>query len=130
PRGVAVVTGTNGKTTTSRLLASILDCAGWNPIHNRSGSNLVSGLATALLDRGDLAGHPRGDSGLFEVDEAVMPRILADVRPNVVVLTNLFRDQLDRYGEVDFVAGVWRKAVQELPPETTVVLNADDPGVA
>ncbi len=130
PRGVAIVTGTNGKTTTSRLLASMLQCAGWHPVHNRTGSNLPSGLATALVDRGDLLGHVRGDSALFETDEAVMPRILADVQPRVIVLTNLFRDQLDRYGEVDYVAGIWRDAVRDLSPEVTLILNADDPGVA
>jgi UDP-N-acetylmuramyl tripeptide synthase len=130
PRGTTIVTGTNGKTTTSRLLVSMLQSAGWRPVHNRTGSNLPGGLATALVDGGDLKGRPRGDSALFETDEAVMPRILADVRPRVVVLTNLFRDQLDRYGEVDYVAGIWREAVRVLSPEATLVLNADDPGVA
>lgn len=130
PRGVTLVTGTNGKTTSSRLLAAMLGNAGWTPIHNRSGSNLASGLTTALIQVSDLAGHPRGDSGLFEVDEAVIPRVLAALRPRVVVLTNLFRDQLDRYGEVDFVAGLWRGAVKKMTPDTTLVLNADDPGVA
>ncbi|HVC34512.1 MAG TPA: MurT ligase domain-containing protein [Chloroflexota bacterium] len=130
PRGTTLVTGTNGKTTTSRLLATILKRAGWQPIHNRAGANLASGVTAALLERSNLTGCPDGDSGLFEVDEAVMPRLLGAVRPRVVVLTNLFRDQLDRYGEIDFVAGLWRTALQQLPPETTVVLNADDPGIA
>jgi UDP-N-acetylmuramyl tripeptide synthase len=130
PRGITLVTGTNGKTTTSRLLAEMLGHAGWRPIHNRAGANLVSGLTAALLERTDLMGRPDGDSGLFEVDEAVMPRVLAATSPRVVVLTNLFRDQLDRYGEVDFVASLWRAAIQQLPADTTLVLNADDPGVA
>ncbi|MGH2458693.1 MAG: MurT ligase domain-containing protein [Chloroflexota bacterium] len=130
PRGNTLVTGTNGKTTTSRLLAAILDRSGWTPVHNRAGANLSSGVTTALLDKSDLFGRPAGDSGLFEVDEAVMPRLLAATQPRVVILTNLFRDQLDRYGEIDFVAGLWRDAVQALSPETMLVLNADDPGVA
>lgn len=130
PRGSALVTGTNGKTTTSRLLAAILGNAGWQLIHNRAGANLSSGLITALIERSNLTGRPRGDGGLFEVDEAVMPLVLSAIQPRVVVLTNLFRDQLDRYGEIDFVAGRWREAVQSLASDTTLVLNADDPGVA
>ena len=129
-RGNTLVTGTNGKTTTSRLLAAILGHAGWTPVHNRAGANLTSGLTTALIEKSNLAGQPAGDGGLFEVDEAVMPRVLPAIRPRVIVLTNLFRDQLDRYGEIDFVAGLWREAVSALSPETTLVLNADDPGVA
>lgn len=129
-RGTTLVTGTNGKTTTSRLVATMLDHVGWKPVHNRSGSNLLSGLTAATLGRSSLLGVLDGDCGLFEVDEAVMPRILGAVRPRVVTITNLFRDQLDRYGEIDFVARRWREAVQTLPPEATLVLNADDPGVA
>lgn len=130
PRGTVLVTGTNGKTTTSRLIAEMMCGAGWMPIHNRSGSNLTSGVTSALLQRSSLLGQPRGDSGIFEVDEAVMPRLLGPLRPRLVVLTNLFRDQLDRYGEVDFVSGLWREAFQTLPAETSLVLNADDPGIA
>ena len=130
PFGSTLVTGTNGKTTTSRLLAEILDFAGWTPVHNRAGANLTSGLTTALIEKSGLNGRSGGDIGVFEVDEAVMPRVLPSIRPRVIVLTNLFRDQLDRYGEVDFVAGRWRDAVRALPAEATLVLNADDPGVA
>ncbi len=130
PRGTLLITGTNGKTTTARMLAQVLRQAGWQPIHNRAGANLVDGIATALLYAGDWRGRPAGDSGLFEVDEAHLPRALPLCRPRLVLLHNLFRDQLDRYGEVDHVAGLWREALRALPASATVALNADDPAVA
>lgn len=129
PRGTVVVTGTNGKTTTSRLLAAILDAAGWNPVHNRAGANLVSGLTTALLERAQPSGSG-ADSALFEIDEAVLPRVRAELLPRCVIVTNLFRDQLDRYGEVDYVASIWREALGRMSGDATVVLNADDPALA
>ena len=129
-RGSVVVTGTNGKTTTSRLISNVLTAAGWRPVHNRAGANLLSGITSALVNRSGLQGRLPADVGLFEVDEAVMPEAVAPLEPRVVVLTNLFRDQLDRYGEVDYLAGLWRKALAGLPSDSTVVLNADDPLVA
>ena len=128
--GSVLVTGTNGKTTTSRLLASILSEAGWRPVHNRTGANLASGLTTALLENANLIGRNRADCALFEVDEAVMPRIREQVRPRVIVLTNLFRDQLDRYGEIDYVASLWQKSLRDLPDDVVVAVNADDPALA
>ncbi len=129
-RGSVLVTGTNGKTTTSRLIAAMMDAAGWRPIHNRAGANLASGVTAALIEGCDVSGRLAADAGLFEVDEAVMPRLAAAIQPRAIVLTNLFRDQLDRYGEVDHVAAVWEAAVAALPPTTTLVLNADDPALA
>jgi UDP-N-acetylmuramyl tripeptide synthase len=129
-RGTLLITGTNGKTTTARMVAQMLRRAGWQPIHNRAGANLVEGIATALVYASDWRGRPAGDSGLFEVDEAHFPRAVALCQPRLVLLHNLFRDQLDRYGEVDYVAGRWRPALQSLPPTATVALNADDPAVA
>jgi UDP-N-acetylmuramyl tripeptide synthase len=130
PRGTLLVTGTNGKTTTSRLLAAMLGAAGWTPVHNRSGANLASGLTSALVAQTSLSGRSPAECALFEVDEAMLPWIQAVVEPRVVVLTNLFRDQLDRYGEVDHVAAVWRDTLARLPARATVVANADDPAVA
>ncbi|HEV2124537.1 MAG TPA: Mur ligase family protein, partial [Chloroflexota bacterium] len=142
PQGAIVVTGTNGKTTTSHMLAGILTRAGMQPLRNASGSNLARGIATTLASRSDPLGR-LGSSpvtvGLFETDEAAFGRVVPAVHPRTVVVTNLFRDQLDRYGEVDTVASVWRQALQKertdsahnpasLPP--TLVLNADDPTVA
>ncbi len=129
-RGTILVTGTNGKTTTSRLLATILKQCGWTTIHNRAGANLQSGLTTALLGESDFGGHPRAEWGLFEVDEAVLPQLVVSIRPKIVVITNLFRDQLDRYGEIAYLAARWRQALQRLPAASTVVLNVDDPTVA
>jgi len=129
-RGTILLTGTNGKTTTARMLARILKEAGWQPIHNRAGANLVEGIASTLLYASDWQDRPAGDCGLFEVDEAHLPQAVALCRPRLVLLHNLFRDQLDRYGEVDYVAGRWGQALHALPPTATVVLNADDPAVA
>jgi UDP-N-acetylmuramyl tripeptide synthase len=128
--GSIVVSGTNGKTTTTRLLSHILRGAGMRPIHNRAGANLLSGLFTAVAQGTDWQARPQGDIGLFEVDEATVPRALEHIEPRVLLLHNIFRDQLDRYGEVHFVAHLWREAVQHLPPTATVVVNADDPLVA
>ena len=130
PHGVVLVSGTNGKTTTARMLSDVARAAGWSPIHNRSGSNLERGIAGALLADSTWRGEPRGDVGLFEVDEASLPRVLARLAPRVVVITNLFRDQLDRYFEIDALARRIGDAIAKLDPKTTLVLNADDPIVA
>lgn len=130
PHGVALVSGTNGKTTTARMLSDIARAAGLSPIHNRSGSNLERGIAGALLADSTWRGVPRGDLGLFEVDEASLPRVLKTMTPRVVVITNLFRDQLDRYFEIDALARRIGDAVAALDPSVVLVLNADDPIVA
>ncbi len=128
--GVALVSGTNGKTTTARLLAQVLQAGGERVVHNRAGANLLTGLVSALVTDADAWGRPRASLGLFEVDEATLPQAIARTRPQVIVLTNLFRDQLDRYGEVHFLTEAWRKAVARLPRSAVLVLNADDPLVA
>ncbi|OGO51105.1 MAG: hypothetical protein A2148_07045, partial [Chloroflexi bacterium RBG_16_68_14] len=121
------------KTTTARMLAAIAREAGLHPLANPTGSNLMRGVATALLGETDFLGRVRDAAhrlGVFEVDEATLPEAARALAPRVAVFTNLFRDQLDRYGEVDAVAGLWRRTLAELPPTTTMVLNADDPAVA
>lgn len=128
--GSIIVSGTNGKTTTTRLLSHILRGAGMRPIHNRAGANLLSGLFSTVAQATDWRGQPRGDIGLFEVDEATLPAALQHIHPRVLLLHNIFRDQLDRYGEVHFVAGLWREAMLSLAKSTTVAVNADDPLVA
>jgi UDP-N-acetylmuramyl tripeptide synthase len=130
--GTIAVTGTNGKTTTSLMLNRIATAAGLGPLHNRSGSNLMRGVAAMLVEEATLAGSipdaPRRLS-ILEVDEATLPEITRAVSPKVIVFTNLFRDQLDRYGEVDTVAASWARALAgDTGP--TLVLNADDPAVA
>jgi len=125
--GTIVVTGTNGKTTTSRLISHLLGLAALSSVHNRAGANLAAGIAAALVQRASWRGGPGGDVGVFEVDEATLPLVQPALAPRVLVLTNLFRDQLDRYGEIDIVASRWRAALRELGPSAAVVFNADDP---
>ncbi len=122
-RGATVISATNGKTTTAGMLASAMRAAGRDPVHNRAGSNMSWGIATALLEQ-------RGEEGLFEVDEAWLPRVAAELRPRTIALANLFRDQLDRYGELERLADEWATMVAARSGETRFVLNADDPLVA
>jgi UDP-N-acetylmuramyl tripeptide synthase len=122
PQGSALVSATNGKTTTAAMAAAILS-PGRRLAHNASGANLVSGVASTLLQARD------AELGLFEVDEAALPEVARRVRPRALCLGNLFRDQLDRYGELEIVARRWRDAVAALPREAALVVNGDDPQV-
>lgn len=130
PQGCVLVSATNGKTTTSAMIAGILAMEGLNVARNREGANLAAGVATALLKDASLAGEPRADIGLFEVDEFALPEVASESRPRQVLLMNLFRDQLDRYGELEHIAERWRGAIEGMPDTTLAVLNADDPLVA
>ena len=125
--GVILVVGTNGKTTTSLLLKQILSDRGFKVVHNSSGANLINGLITALLSSTSVAGKLSADYAILEVDENILPLLLKDCQPEYILALNLFRDQLDRYGEVDTIAQRWGKAIAPLPKNTTIVLNADDP---
>lgn len=131
--GSVIVTGTNGKTTTSSFIAAIMRDVGLSVWHNREGSNMMRGVASTLVIRalpnGKLRRSGRAIS-ILEVDEATLPQVVRAVLPRVLVFTNLFRDQLDRYGEVDSVSTRWEQAIAMLPADTTLVLNADDPAVA
>ncbi len=126
-RGVILIVGTNGKTTTSLLLRTILERQGWRVAHNATGANLINGLVTALVENTNLIGQLNADYAILEVDENVLPLVLRDCQPQFILGLNLFRDQLDRYGEVDTISQRWQKAIAPLPAETVVVLNADDP---
>ncbi|GAC1645009.1 MAG: MurT ligase domain-containing protein [Ktedonobacteraceae bacterium] len=131
--GSLVVTGTNGKTTTSSFIAAILRDAGLRVWQNREGSNLMRGVASSLVIRALPNGRLRRSGravAVLEIDEAALPQVVRVVSPRVAVFTNLFRDQLDRYGEVDSIVRYWKEAVELLSPGTTLVLNADDPSVA
>lgn len=130
PHGAVALSGTNGKTTTARMVAHVASATGFRPIHNRSGANLITGILSAVAAQGDLRGRPSGDIGVFEVDEAHVPAAVDALAPRVLALTNVFRDQLDRYGEVDLVAHTWRKAIHALDSRAVLVLNVDDPIVA
>jgi lipid II isoglutaminyl synthase (glutamine-hydrolysing) len=127
-RGAVVVSATNGKTTTSGMVAAILREAGLEAVHNRAGANMPGGVATALLEQTRRNGESR--IGLFEVDEAWLRTVVEDLSPHTVLLGNLFRDQLDRYGELEKLADEWSALVAERAGRTAFVLNADDPLVA
>jgi lipid II isoglutaminyl synthase (glutamine-hydrolysing) len=120
PLGSAVLSATNGKTTTAAMAAAILG-GRVRLAHNHSGANLVSGVASALLDA------QGAQLGLFEVDEAALSEVATRVKPRAVCLGNLFRDQLDRYGELEHVAQRWREAVRKLPAGAALSVNGDDP---
>ena len=121
--GSIVVSSTNGKTTTAGMIAGILRAADREPVHNRAGSNMHWGVATALLEQ-------RGSEGLFELDEAWLPRVAPQLRPRLLVLGNLFRDQLDRYGELERLADEWAELVESLAGSCGFALCADDPLIA
>ncbi len=124
PRGSVVISATNGKTTTARMLAGMISPP-FRLSANRAGANLASGIASALLrDDG------QADAGLFEVDEAALPRVAGQLDPAVLVLGNLFRDQLDRYGELETIAERWGALTAGLTPGKVLVRNGDDPLVA
>jgi lipid II isoglutaminyl synthase (glutamine-hydrolysing) len=123
PAGCVLVSATNGKTTTAAMAAAVL-APRYRLAHNAAGANLASGVASALV------AAPEADLGLFEVDEAALPDLAGALEPGVICLGNLFRDQLDRYGELEIVAERWRTMVDALPAETRLVVNADDPLVA
>jgi UDP-N-acetylmuramyl tripeptide synthase len=130
PGGSAMVIGTNGKTTTTRLFATILETAGVKVANNRSGSNLIRGLTSTLLNQASLRGKLTADMGLFEVDEAAFPQAQAEIQPRLILMNNLFRDQLDRYGEIDTIRKRWAESIKTLAPGTKLILNADDPSMA
>ncbi len=126
---VLAVTGTNGKTTTANLLAHFLRAAGHPVAHNAMGANMLPGVATALFRDRQFRGRPRSRIALLEVDEGSVGKVFAAARPELVIVTNYFRDQLDRYWELERTTALLREAVAGLP-RVTLVLNADDPLVA
>ena len=130
PLGSAVVSATNGKTTTAAMIASVLEGDGVTLVHNRAGANMAGGVASTLLSAARSGGRISGELGLFEIDEFWLDRVTAQLRPRAILLGNLFRDQLDRYGELETIADRWAEVVARLPPTARLVLNADDPLIA
>ena len=128
--GSAAITGTNGKTTTTRMVSKILQTAGVRVVNNSTGANLVTGVTAALVSDSGLAGTPLSEMGLFEVDEASVPKVAAEAKIEILAVLNLFRDQLDRYGELAYTGKVIASSFGDLPQGGAVVLNADDPLVA
>ncbi|HEV3055817.1 MAG TPA: Mur ligase family protein [Solirubrobacteraceae bacterium] len=129
-RGTVVLSATNGKTTTAAMAASVLERAGVRLVHNRAGANLASGVASTLLTAARSGGEIDGELGLFEVDEFWLDRLVPELHPRAVLLSNLFRDQLDRYGELETIADRWAAVVATLDASSQRVLNADDPLIA
>lgn len=123
-----IVTGTNGKTTTQTLISSILRESGIDFISNSSGSNLKRGLISKLIAESSMWGQINSKYAVFEIEEATLPKIVNDISPQVIIVTNLFRDQLDAYGEIDRTQKFIKHAI-DLSPNSTVILNSDDPRV-
>jgi UDP-N-acetylmuramyl tripeptide synthase len=131
PRGSVLVSATNGKTTTAVLAAGIFERAGIPLVHNQAGANMAGGIATTLLAAARPRGRIAGELGLFEVDELWLAAVAAQLGPRAILLGNLFRDQLDRYGELDTIADRWAQALRSGPAGAArLVLNADDPLIA
>src|SRR3989449_1540826 len=120
--GSVLVTGTNGKTTTARLVSSLLEGLPARVVANRAGANLIYGATAAAVARAGVDGRLRADWGVFEIDEAALPIAVEEIRPRVVLVGNLFRDQLDRYGELELLARTIHRALGSLPEAGRAVL--------
>jgi UDP-N-acetylmuramyl tripeptide synthase len=126
--GSVLISATNGKTTTATMAAGIFERAGIALVHNRAGANMAGGIATTLLDAARPRGGIAGELGLFEVDELWLAQLAAQLHPRAILLGNLFRDQLDRYGELDTIAERWAEVLRDA--DAKLLLNADDPLLA
>lgn len=122
PKNVILIAGTNGKTTTTLMIKTMLENNGVKIIHNASGANLLNGVISSILT------STSADYGVFEIDENSLPAVLKFIQPKIIVLLNLFRDQLDRYGEVDTIVTNWKIALKNYSGQ--LILNADDPQIA
>ena len=123
PKNV-VITGTNGKTTTARILAHLAQAAGLKTIRNQTGSNLERGVASALLS--SVIPLTKYNLGIWELDEFAFNNVAPKIKPDMVVFLNVFRDQLDRYGEVNTVVNRWQETIKKLPKKTIILVNGDD----
>ncbi len=128
--GSIVISGTNGKTTTAWLLASMMEAGGMRVIHNRTGANLIYGIASTFIAHSSPKGRLEADVNILECDEAAFDGIAQSVRPRAAVVTNFFRDQLDRFGELEHTINMVAKGLAWVHCDGFVVLNADDPAVA
>jgi len=124
-----VIIGTNGKTTTSKLIRTIFKTNNSKSVYNMSGANLLNGIASSIIISSKFDGKLKKDFAVFEIDENAFPKVCEKIKPDFVIALNLFRDQLDRYGEIDTISANWKKAIDGLK-DTTLILNADDPQIA
>ena len=127
PQGVVIISGTNGKTTTTKIVVELLESVGLRVFTNRTGSNFSRGVAAALLDEVNLRGKLEADIAVLELDEAWAVKFVQMVRPRFSLLLNVMRDQLDRFGEIDNTASLLQKIAEATTD--TVVLNRDDPRI-
>jgi lipid II isoglutaminyl synthase (glutamine-hydrolysing) len=127
---IIIIAGTNGKTTTALLIKESLKKNGKRVFQNKSGANLLNGIASTLILHSSMYGKLDYDHAIFEIDENNLSLILDQITPDYLVLLNLFRDQLDRYGEVNIVATHWKGGIRNLTNKTTLILNADDPQIS
>ena len=127
---VVAITGSNGKTTTARFTAALLRGEGFTVCHNSAGANLVQGVVSLAVSNASLGGHIRGDALVVEVDEGALPIVAPETMPRALLVTDLFRDQLDRFGEIYAVADAIESVAASLPEDSALVVNADDPMVA
>lgn len=128
---IILIAGTNGKTTTAKLIRTIFEKSGKKVFQNQAGANLLNGIASSIVLHSDILCALNYDVAIFEIDENTLPLILKEINnPDFIIILNLFRDQLDRYGEVNTIAKKWGDAIRHLPPKTTLILNADDPQIA
>ena len=127
PQGVVIISGTNGKTTTTKIVVELLESVGLKVFTNRTGSNFSRGVAAALLDEVNIRGKLDADIAVLELDEAWAVKFVQIVRPRFSLLLNVMRDQLDRFGEIDNTAALLQKIAEAT--SDTVVLNRDDPRI-
>ncbi len=126
---IIFIIGTNGKTTTSKLITTILEKNGYSVLDNPSGANLLNGVASSLILQSSILGKIKNDFAILEVDENVFSKISEDIEPDFLICLNLFRDQLDRYGEIDSISKKWKETIQKFK-KTEILINADDPQMA
>ncbi|MCL5113861.1 MAG: Mur ligase family protein [Patescibacteria group bacterium] len=126
---IVLIAGTNGKTTTSKLIKHILEKNSLKVFHNEAGANLLNGIASSFIKNSNLSGKLPYDVAIFEIDENTLPLILREINHYSILLLNLFRDQLDRYGEVNTIAKNWQQALKKVDKNTFLFLNGDDPQI-
>lgn len=124
-----LIVGTNGKTTSAKLIKHVLFKSGHRVFSNQSGANLLNGVASTLVDHASLTGKISYDEAVLEIDENVLPIIVKQFSPSVILMLNLFRDQLDRYGEIDIIALKWHYTLEQLDERTTLIMNGQDPQI-
>lgn len=127
---IIIVAGTNGKTTTSSLIQTTLEKSGKRVFRNSSGANLLNGIASSIVLNSNILGKVNHDFAIFEVDENTLPLAINEFTPDYIVLLNLFRDQLDRYGEINTISLKWKSILSNMGKSTKLILNANDPQIA